>query len=547
MNTRHLQAYTLVFIALLGSVILFSHSAPTTTTAPGGAYNDLINLFREFRAFVQPRYIDGVPDYTPLAVAAQKTKLPEFRQRLAAIDPAGWPVSERVDYELVRAEMKGLDFELRILRPWARIPTFYAVLQTSEPDVPRREGPEIPSVLNLWTYRFPLDDRGKADIRAKLAAVPGVLAQAKANLAEGTKDLWLMGIRQKDEEAADLAGLAARLRKTDPDLVPLVDRARTAVDGFRGWLQRKLPQLTGTSGIGVAEFDWYQRNVHLVPYSWAEQVSLVQREYDRAMAFLKLEEHRNRLLPPLAPPATDDELARRARVEVAYFMDFLRTRDIFTVPDYMRLAEEPGHLVPAERRDFFTQVQYHDFLPLLCHSLHWLEKQREAHNTHPVRGVPLLYNIWDSRAEGAATAFEETMLQAGLFDGNPRARELVYILLAFRAVRAMCDLKLHSGEWTLEEAVRYAVAATPRGWCRHDSPTIWGDLALYLAQPGYGTSYVIGKIQFERLMADRTVQLGEKFTLKAFLDDLFARGLIPTSLLRWEMTGLDGEVRELLK
>ena len=42
----------------------------------------------------------------------------------------------------------------------------------------------------------------------------------------------------------------------------------------------------------------------------------------------------------------------------------------------------------------------------------------------------LLYNVWMSRAEGMATVMEEWMMHAGLYDDNPRAREIVWIMLA---------------------------------------------------------------------------------------------------------------------
>jgi uncharacterized protein (DUF885 family) len=190
-------------------------------------------------------------------------------------------------------------------------------------------------------------------------------------------------------------------------------------------------------------------------------------------------------------------------------------------------------------------VEYHHYLALRPHMIHWLEKQREKFNDHPIRGVPLLYNIWDSRAEGLATGFEETMLQAGLLDNVPQARELTWILLAFRAARALGDLMVHSGDWTVEEAVDFGVKNTPRGWVKPDGRTIWGDIGLYLRQPGYGTSYVYGKIQLERLMADRAIQLGDKFNLKDFFDDYFTRGVIPASLIRWEMTGHDDAIRKM--
>ncbi|MCM2311400.1 MAG: DUF885 domain-containing protein, partial [Steroidobacteraceae bacterium] len=54
-----------------------------------------------------------------------------------------------------------------------------------------------------------------------------------------------------------------------------------------------------------------------------------------------------------------------------------------------------------------------------------------------------------------------------------------------------------------------------------------------------------GSLQMRKLLADRRWQLGEGFVLRQFHDDFLARGRLPLALLRWEITGLDDEVREL--
>jgi uncharacterized protein (DUF885 family) len=156
---------------------------------------------------------------------------------------------------------------------------------------------------------------------------------------------------------------------------------------------------------------------------------------------------------------------------------------------------------------------------------------------NPIRRKPLLYNIFDGRSEGLATGIEEMSMHAGLFDDNPRARELVWIMLAQRAARALAALFLHSNDFTIEEAAKFASEGTPRGWMPADSNTVWGEQHLYLQQPGYGTSYVIGKIEIEDLIAERARQLGDDFTMRGFMDEFRAAGLIPTSLIRWELTG----------
>ena len=71
-----------------------------------------------------------MPDYTAAAMAAQQRELAAYQRRLAAIDPSGWPVRQQVDWHIVRAEMNGLDFDHRVLRPWANNPAFYVTVFT---------------------------------------------------------------------------------------------------------------------------------------------------------------------------------------------------------------------------------------------------------------------------------------------------------------------------------------------------------------------------------------------------------------------------------
>ena len=65
------------------------------------------------------------------------------------------------------------------------------------------------------------------------------------------------------------------------------------------------------------------RNVHLVPYSWEEQVTLMRRELARAHASLRLEENRNRALPELDRIASPAEYDRALNDAVSEYMRFL--------------------------------------------------------------------------------------------------------------------------------------------------------------------------------------------------------------------------------
>jgi uncharacterized protein (DUF885 family) len=60
---------------------------------------------------------------------------------------------------------------------------------------------------------------------------------------------------------------------------------------------------------------------------------------------------------------------------------------------------------------------------------------------------------------------------------------------------------------------------------------------LYLRPPGYGTSYVTGKYLLDELIKDRAHQRGDRFTLRGFFDELNAAGMMPVSLIHWQLTG----------
>jgi uncharacterized protein (DUF885 family) len=152
-----------------------------------------------------------------------------------------------------------------------------------------------------------------------------------------------------------------------------------------------------------------------------------------------------------------------------------------------------------------------------------------------------LYNIFDSRNEGTATAVEEMFMQAGLYDDNPRVREIVYIMIAQRAARGLGSLYAHANEMTMEEAGGIHSEYTPRGWMKTEKELLIFEQHLYLRQPGYGTSYITGKYLLENAMAEnaRIKELnGEPFVLKEFFDHLNSMGNIPISLGQWEMTGI---------
>ena len=149
------------------------------------------------------------------------------------------------------------------------------------------------------------------------------------------------------QQSAALTALAGRLTPDNAALAQDVDRARSATDEFAAWLESQSASKTGPSGVGVENYDWYLRNVMLLPYSWRDLVVLMERELARAHSALAIEEARNAALPPQAPVASADEHTRRFNAAVSEYMAFLRDRQIMTVHDdgqgFDPALPVPGH------------------------------------------------------------------------------------------------------------------------------------------------------------------------------------------------------------
>jgi len=508
-------------------------------------YQDLVKLFHEWRSFETPPLRDGAPDYTANTFERRWPEFKVLQTNLKAIDTSNWTTENKVDWLIVWAEMNGYDFNHRILKPWHRDPAFYKSVWSYKSDVPAHEGPTHHGTTELWTYEFPLSPDERQRLLDDLRKISPLNTQAKQNLRANAKDLWITGIRDIQSQSTVLNDLKTQVDiKEDAELLSVIVDAISSTNDFVEWLQSEAKSKTGPSGIGKDNYSWYLQNVHLVPLSWDDEVMLLKRELARAWTALKLEEHRNRNLPKLNAansPEAYNELAENAARSL---IDFLDHQDILSMKPYFEpaLREHLGAFVPQDKRNFFVIGEHFDPRPLYSHFYHWFELARMDNEPHEseIRRGPLLYNIFDSRNEGTATAVEEMFLQAGLYDDSPRSKEIVYIMIAQRAARGLGSLYAHANEMTMEEAGSIHSEYTPRGWMKTEKELLIFEQHLYLRQPGYGTSYITGKYLLENTMAEyaRLQELKHKpFATKDFFDTLNSIGNIPISLGHWQMTG----------
>jgi len=524
------------FLALIALTSIHSLSSQDTSR------DSLENIFIEWRSFEKPPKYRGAPDYRKKTFDSRMIEFEQLRKRLNEIDKASLDTESQVDWTLIWAEMNGFEFNYNILKPWERDPAFYKSLWMNRSDVPAHEGPTHHMVVEVWQYDFPLSKKQLKKLVNELSIIPAFNEQAKTNLTGNARDLWIAGIRDIENQASNLESLKTFPGvKSNKELIEIIDKSIKSTKALSEWLKDESKNKTGPSGIGKDNYTWYQKNVHLVPLTWDDEVMLLKRELARAWSSLKLEEHKNRNLPELTSASNQEEYIKKARDASKDLIEFLDKQQVINVKDYYKdaLDERLGKFVPEDTRNFFWITAHLDPKPLYSHFFHWFELAEMDLNPNEniIRKEAVLYNIFDSRNEGVATSVEEMFMQAGLYESNPRSKEIVYILIAQRAARGLGSLYAHANLMTMEEAGKIHSEYTPRGWMKTEKELLIFEQHLYLRQPGYGTSYITGKYLFENALAEYS-RINEKdpnSNLKKFFNKLIEIGNIPMTLFHWEL------------
>ena len=521
-----------------------------------GSYQDLVTLFQEFLEWKDParargnvpnRDIAGAateiyPDYGAEAVAARRTQMQEYQSRLADMAVASWPLDQQVDYLAVRSRFDQHQFTLDVSRPWSRDPGFY-----------------VDQMLRVTFAELPLSADETAALQAQLQAISLLVEQALRNLTEVAADyadLAIFNLTNADGvghgfpyRAVPPPGVVGwyedflgRAAQQQPELQADIAAAKASVEAFRDWLTENRPAMTGKGGVGEDNFNWYLKHVKLMPYKADQMVTLGLRELDRLWSVHALEQHRNRKLPPIEISNSAEEYAARIAAVDQRIRTFLVEDEIISIPEYVQeLDTNVPWIVRPGGPNFWEQVQYRNPTPDHLHAVipgHRFDGLVERNNPHPIRGKITS----GARTEGWAVYLEEGMMNAGVIDDLPRVRELIYVFGIFRAARVPADVWLQTNEMTVNQVVDWWRERTP--WLDVDVARV--DAEIYLRRPpGYGLGYTVGMLQMQRLLADRKRQLGDDFNLKAFHDRFMAAGRLPMSLIRWEMTGLEDEVRDL--
>ena len=520
--------------------------------------------FWEWRAREQPFTVDDIPrierpvdfsvDWSAAAIERRRAELAQFQTRLDSLEPANYrPLREQVDHRVLESALARVRWELEIERSWQRNPLFY-VDQT------------LGSVYVLLLSPPPFGDERQRQIVARMNSIPATLKAAVENLTDAREPFARLAIES-------LKDLPQRCDTMNTALGPLLSpenraallksttAAVQALESYRSWLQERLPSMRKETAIGTDNCVYFLRNVALMTYSPEQLLEMSRQEWNRTVAFESYEHARNADLPP-APlfPSQAAQIEREAKEEMA-IRAFLVKRKILSVPATMkhyrnlplpayvepfaelgvtddltgpsRLDQDGTSYIqpPSESLGFFSRAIAHDPRPIIVHEGvpgHYFQLCLGWAHPDFIRR-----HYYDSGAnEGIGFYAEEMMLQAGLFDDSPHTRETIYSFMRLRALRVEADVKLASGEFTLEQAANYLAQTVPM-----DHATALDEATLFASTPGQAISYQIGKLQIVRLLADARRIQGDRFNLQSFHDFLWTNGNLPISLLRWELLG----------
>lgn len=482
-----------------------------------------------------------------------------WERRLAAVPEADLSGGERVDRELLLAQLRG-ELALAPQQLWARhAPAYVAAIAFG--------------VYALLAHDFAPAEERFSRIAARLSRARGVLEAAAANLdAARTAPVHVVVAG----EAA--AGAAAFVRGYLPSVAPegpakrdvlLAGReAGEALDRFASWLRDDLmKRAQGSFAIGRDAFEALLRRRHLLTHDAASLARLGREAYEEA---------RGRLGTVARELGSDDwtaaalslkrdhpdanALVDTYRAEVARAREAVRELDLVTLPqsdeppevvatpDFQRpTSPYAAYFAPApfdpQRKGYLfvtlpdasgppadveQRLQGHAraAIPVtVVHEAypgHHVQNVRAADHPSAVRRTfrtPLL-------GEGWALYCEELMAEAGYL-AAPATRLLQLRDLLLRAMRVLLDVGLATGEMNFEQAVRALVdgAALER-------PNAIAEVRRYTLNPTQPSSYLVG---FTALSALRERARARGIARKEFHDRLLALGSIPPALAAREL------------
>ena len=523
------------------------------------------------------RFDGKLTDYSSEARTKDLATQKEFRDKLNAIDGTQLTGANKIDFRILK---ENIDYEI------------FRAEELKEPEWnPLVYMQSLANSLYLLVARdFAPAEKRIPSLRERMEKIPGVIAQAKANLQHPPRIHTETAIEQTQgainlarTELAPLLDQAPQMKK---DLTPLQEKTAAALEDYKKWLQKDLlPRSDGDFRLGEQK---YRKKMRFALASDLPMEEIMKRAktdleqtqtaiYETALPLYKkyfpnadqktlADKHEvtaavlGKLAEQHPNDATVVDYAKKISAEAT---DFVKQHDLVTVPNvpldviampefkrgvaiaycdapgplekngktFYAVAPTPKDWSKERKESFFREYNNYAIRDLTVHEAipgHYLQL---AH-ANEFRAPTLIRAIFQSGPfiEGWAVYCEQVMAEQGY--GRPEVK-MQQLKMRLRAIcNAILDQSIHAGNMSEKEAMDLM---TKEGYQQEgEAVAKWKRARLTSAQL---STYFVGATEHLDLRAAEQKKLGDQFNLKKYNDQVISYGSPPVKYVR-ELMGL---------
>ena len=528
--------------------------------------SDLRNFPERATAFGDYRYNDKLADNSLAAIAQRNETNRAFLSRLQAIPTTGFSDQDQLSHDLL----------IRVLQQ--RIADF----DLKEYEMPINQQNGIHTSLADLPLSVPFDSvKHYEDYIARLHQIPRVLSQTQEVLRAGMKDnlmpvrflieklpVQCQGIIEADpfllptkKYPADIAPedqkrLTQQITAAiDADVIPAYKafasflstdyaphgRTTLAVTSLPDGEKRYQNDIYGRTTTHMSPDEIHQLGLREIERIQGEMLAIAKKQGFADLASFRASLKTNsKYIPTSADQILDDFRHYIAQMEpklpnlftllpkspvtveaIPAFQAAAATHYVTGTPD----GKRPGRVVVATSK--FAErsliddeaIAYHEGVP--GHHMQ-LSVQQQLSGLPKFRLHGLGFNAY---TEGWALYAEQLGKEVGFYqdpvsDYGRLSSEL------FRAVRLVVDTGIHSKGWTRDQVVEFF-----RKSGAVDEPTIQSETDRYIAWPAQALSYKLGQLKIRELRERARKELGAKFDIRTFHDEMLNGGTLPLDML----------------
>jgi uncharacterized protein (DUF885 family) len=523
------------------------------------------------------RFDGELTDYSPEARAKDLATQKEFRDKLNAIDRSQLTGPNSIDFRILKENIDYQIFRGEELKESEWNPLIYMQSLAN-------------SLYLLVARDFAPAEKRISSLRQRMEKIPGVIAQAKANLQHPPRIHTETAIEQTQgainlvrKELAPLLDQAPQLKK---ELAPLQDKSAAALEDYKKWLQNDL--LPGSDGDFRLGAEKYRKKLRFALASDLPMEEIIKRAkadleqtqtavYETALPLYKkyfpnadektlADKHKvtAAVLDKLAEQHPNDAtVVDYAKKVVAEATDFVKRHDVVSVPNvpldviampefkrgvaiaycdapgplekngktFFAVAPTPKDWSKERKESFFREYNNYMIRDLTVHEAmpgHFLQLAR----SNEFRAPTLVRAIFQSGPfiEGWAVYFEQVMAEQAY--GGPEVK-MQQLKMRLRAIcNAILDQSIHAGNMSEQEAMDLM---TKEGYQQEgEAVAKWKRARLTSAQL---STYFVGATEHLDLRAAEQKKLGKEFNLKKYNDQVISYGSPPVKYVR-ELMGL---------